>query len=191
MNGERFDALTRLIARGSDRQQSRRSLLRATLAGGLLAASDVSPGVAAPPGNSRSGPSTRRPAVDPLIAELAYQLEYDRDRIIAFVQDEIRYEPYAGALRGPVGTLWSAAGNAVDKAQLLTALLDASSIRTRLVVGAARLGPVSGLSPDHEQTRSATLSDAFGYLINPSGTTPAATPDAARHSPVEVRGVPQ
>jgi transglutaminase-like putative cysteine protease len=185
VKSERFDALARLIAQVGDRQESRRSVLRAAIVGGLAVASGPATGVAAPASRLATRSRNQDAGIDPLIAELAFQLEYDRDRIIAFVQDEIGYEPYAGALRGPVGTLWSAAGNSVDKAQLLAALLDASSIRARLVIGTAKAEDLTaayrqGLA----QPVSEALTGAFGYLINPSGTTPATPaatlPDTAR-----------
>jgi hypothetical protein len=177
VKSERFDALTRLIAQFSDRQESRRSVLRAALAGGLAVAAGPGSGIAAPARRLATRSQNQDAGIDPLIAELAFQLEYDRDRIIAFVQDEIGYEPYAGALRGPVGALWSAAGNAVDKAQLLTALLGASSIRTRLVVGTTKSEDLkAAYRKTLDQPASPALDGAFGYLINPSGTTPATPP---------------
>ncbi len=69
------------------------------------------------------------------IADLAWQLDFDVDRIFRFVADEIRYEPYTGILRGPAGTLAAGAGNSVDKAGLLAALLDASVVRYRFARG--------------------------------------------------------
>ena len=70
------------------------------------------------------------------IAALADSLEFDVEQIFRFVSDEIRYEPYAGVLRGPLGTLWARAGNAVDQALLLGALLDASGLSYRFAMGA-------------------------------------------------------
>ncbi len=61
----------------------------------------------------------------------AAELGFDRERIIQFVQRDIAPEPYQGALRGPLGTLWSAAGNSVDRADLLAALLRSSGERVR------------------------------------------------------------
>ena len=61
-------------------------------------------------------------APDDAVAELAFELEFDQERIFRFVADEIRYEPYIGILRGATGTLETGAGNSVDKALLLAAL---------------------------------------------------------------------
>ena len=57
------------------------------------------------------------------------------DAAVAFVRDEIGYEVYRGSLRGARGALWSAAGNSVDQASLLIALLRAQGIPARYVRG--------------------------------------------------------
>jgi hypothetical protein len=66
---------------------------------------------------------------------MAVALGRDLKRIFSFVQKEIRYEPYAGILRGANGTLLARAGNSVDQAVLLSDLLRASSIPVRFVTG--------------------------------------------------------
>ncbi len=55
--------------------------------------------------------------------------------IFNFVRDEISYESYRGSLRGSRGTLWSNAGNALDQASLLIALLRASGIPAQYAQG--------------------------------------------------------
>lgn len=62
------------------------------------------------------------------VAAKAKALDYDRDRIFAFVRDEVRYEPYFGVLRGAKGTMMGLAGNAADQSVLLAELLMASGI---------------------------------------------------------------
>lgn len=72
---------------------------------------------------------------DPFIIAKAAELGHDAQRLFAFVRDEIGYESYKGSLRGARGTLWSKAGNALDKASLLIALLRASGVPARYVQG--------------------------------------------------------
>jgi hypothetical protein len=69
------------------------------------------------------------------IEDVAARLGYERDALIAFVRDEIRYEAYAGILRGANGTLRARAGNSADQAALLGALLDAAQISHRFAIG--------------------------------------------------------
>lgn len=67
--------------------------------------------------------------------EKAAALNHDPYEIFKFVRDEIKYEVYVGSLRGARGTLWSMAGNALDQASLLIALLRVSGIKARYVTG--------------------------------------------------------
>ena len=69
------------------------------------------------------------------VGALAQDLNFDTDRIFRFVADDVRYEPYAGILRGARGTLAARAGNSLDKSLLLAALLDASLVRYRFARG--------------------------------------------------------
>lgn len=72
---------------------------------------------------------------DPYIVQKAADLNHDPAQIFAFMQNEIGYESYKGSLRGARGTLWSKAGNALDQASLMIALLRASGIPARYVKG--------------------------------------------------------
>lgn len=74
-------------------------------------------------------------AVPDAIADLAASLGHDTERIFRWVQEEIRYEPYPGILRGARGTLLARAGNSADQAVLLADLLKASSVPVRYVSG--------------------------------------------------------
>ncbi|MER2511317.1 MAG: transglutaminase family protein, partial [Nitrosomonas ureae] len=72
---------------------------------------------------------------DPYLVEKANELGYDPQRIFAFVRDEIGFESYVGSLRGARGTLWSKAGNALDKASLMIALLRISGMPAQYTQG--------------------------------------------------------
>jgi transglutaminase-like putative cysteine protease len=109
---------------------SRRDFLKvAGLAGLGVAGSQMVPGF-----GNQEGAAAASAGGDP-ISDLAAALDYDAERIFRFVADEIRYDPYAGILRGARGTLASRAGNSADQALLLAALLDASLLPVRFAVG--------------------------------------------------------
>jgi len=72
---------------------------------------------------------------DPFIIAQASQLGNNPNTIFAFVRDQIGFDVYYGSLRGARGTLWSKAGNSLDRASLLIALLGASGISARYVHG--------------------------------------------------------
>ncbi len=74
--------------------------------------------------------------VTDIVSAMAASLGHDFERIFRFVQEDVRYEPYAGILRGANGTLVARSGNAADQALLLAALLRASGIPVRFVSGA-------------------------------------------------------
>lgn len=61
--------------------------------------------------------------------------EFDEQKVIAFVRDDIRFEQYPGLLRGAEGTLISGAGNALDQALLLATLLKNAGLDARIVHG--------------------------------------------------------
>jgi transglutaminase-like putative cysteine protease len=76
---------------------------------------------------------------DTYITGEAATLGNDPNRIFQFVRDQVGYESYPGALRGARGTLWSMAGNSLDKASLLVALLRASGIPAQYATGTLSL----------------------------------------------------
>jgi len=57
------------------------------------------------------------------IDALVEALDFDAEKIVDFVRNEIAFEQYPGALRGAEGTLASRSGNALDQAVLLAKLL--------------------------------------------------------------------
>ncbi len=78
--------------------------------------------------------TAQAPLTDEVIAK-AKALGNDYVRIYEFVRNTTRNEWYAGSVKGAVGALRSGAGNDVDQASLLTALLRAAGLNTRYVQG--------------------------------------------------------
>ena len=66
---------------------------------------------------------------------LVEKLDYDADKIINFVKDEIYFEQYPGLLRGARGALMSSAGNALDQSVLLATLLGNAGFEARIATG--------------------------------------------------------
>ena len=66
---------------------------------------------------------------------LSKKLGEDVETIFSFVQNEIAYEPYYGALRGPTGCLTARGGNSVDKSLLLVKLLKKAGHEARYAFG--------------------------------------------------------
>lgn len=54
------------------------------------------------------------PEVAAVVARFAADGDLTAEALTQYVRDEVDYDPYRGALRGPVGTLWGQAGNAWD-----------------------------------------------------------------------------
>ena len=61
------------------------------------------------------------------------------------MRDHIGYEAYTGSLRGARGTLWSLAGNALDRSSLLVALLRAAGFTAQYVQGTLRRAQAQSL----------------------------------------------
>lgn len=77
---------------------------------------------------------------DPYIIQKAAELRGATDqetaeKIFEFVRDDIAYEVYVGSLRGARGTLWSNAGNSVDQASLMIALLRVAGVGAEYATG--------------------------------------------------------
>jgi len=116
------------------------------------------------------------------IDDLALQLQFDPERIFRFVADQIRYQPYAGLLRGPVGTLMTRAGNSVDQSALLAALLRASGLEARFAQGAlddAAASAVLGPSASDRATAYRELGEAVSGTGEGGRPASLGPPDAA------------
>lgn len=74
------------------------------------------------------------PAAEHEVEALAATFNGDARAAYAWVRDTIRLDAYAGHLRTPHGVLAARAGNAVDRALLLKALLDTMKVKTRFAL---------------------------------------------------------
>ena len=108
---------------------------------------------------------------DPAIVAKAVALNKDPARIFAFVRDEIGLDFYLGAVRGARGTLLGGAGNNLDRASLLVALLGASNIQSRYVQGSL---PYADAQKVVEQVTNPSLS-AFGCPGNAPRSFPSSS----------------
>jgi hypothetical protein len=158
------------------RRLSRRAFLRAAAASGVGAAGLAGAASAAlRPGGWRQATVAGQLLEGP-VGDLAAALAYDVESIFRFVADEIAYQPYAGSLRGPIGTLAARAGNSVDQSSLLAALLDASLVPYRFAIGrldattAAQV--LAAASRDGSTSKSATLA---GLTLAMPGSAPPST----------------
>jgi hypothetical protein len=77
-------------------------------------------------------PATPRPLT---VEALSVTLEPSPEALLSYVRDEVGIELYAGSLRGPLGTLWSGAGNSLDKSSLLVSLLRRAGFLCRYAQG--------------------------------------------------------
>ena len=112
-------------------------------------------------------------ALDPVIMEKAAELDYEPTKIFAFLNEQVAYQAYEGALRGARGTLWGAAGNSLDEASLGVALFRASGIPAKYASGVLS-GNLSGqlihsMFPEYRET--------VGYLDGAANVSnPASDP---------------
>ena len=139
-------------------------------------------------------------AYGPTIASTAASLGYDLARIVRFVTEEIRYEPYAGVLRGEEATLRGLAGNSADTALLLAALLSEAQIVWRFAAGPLDVAAAKAVR-DTANAGIARVGERWGKAVEtsllptagPGGATPvveaspAASPDDALVADVVAR----
>jgi RHS repeat-associated protein len=117
----------------------------------------------------------------PEIVAQASSLGFDYVQIFQWVRNQVRTEWYAGSMKGAIGTLRQGAGNDVDQASLLIALLRASGGGARYVHGVVQL-PV------------AALAVSLGVADSPAAAATAAVVDTAlsragvAHAPVIAGG---
>lgn len=110
------------------------------------------------------------------IINQAKSLDNDYVQIYEFVRNSIRNEWYAGSIKGAVGVLRSGAGNDVDQASLLSALLRAAGLSTRYVQGVIEM-PVERIASE------------LGLPTSEASQVPAAlTKAGVAFSPVERKG---
>lgn len=89
----------------------------------------------------------------PEIHALAQKLGYSPAKILLYVANEIKFEPYYGSLKGSSATLVAKAGGPTDQASLLIALLRASNIPARYVKGTVQVLDGSPLGKDGRAPR--------------------------------------
>lgn len=73
---------------------------------------------------------TVNPAHD--LEELLFSMAFDAESVVEFVTNSVRFEPYAGTLKGARGTLSARAGNALDQSLLLATLLKDAGADARI-----------------------------------------------------------
>src|SRR5262249_3696572 len=106
--------------------------------------------------------------------------------------DEIAYEAYGGALRGATGTHWGLAGNSVDQALLLAAMLTQAQVSVRFAAGAlddqAASTLLAAMRLDAATARTQAERGGAGGQVA-LGRYPDRTPEqrAALHAPEELR----
>ena len=80
-----------------------------------------------------------RPEVATSIADLAARLYYLPLEMLEYVTNTVVFQPYSGAMKGPLATLQTKAGNDWDTNSLLASLYAAAGIPTRYVAGAVEV----------------------------------------------------
>jgi len=76
-----------------------------------------------------------RPETATSIADLAARLYFLPLKMLEYVTNTVAFQPYSGAMKGPLATLQTKAGNDWDTNSLLASLYGAAGISTRYVAG--------------------------------------------------------
>jgi hypothetical protein len=135
MKEHSIDAIARAVAERAREKRSRRAVLRSAV---CAAATGVAVGVAhetSALARMQEVPLGTRAPGGRTTSEAAFDLALDPMEIFRYVNEQVLYDPYAGALRGATGTLWAMAGNSVDQALLLADLLREALVDVRFVAG--------------------------------------------------------
>ncbi len=101
------------------------------------------------------------------------RLDYDAAAIVDFVRDDVAFHPYAGVLRGPIGTLQSRSGNSLDQSLLLGYLLRTAGFDARIVRGELADADALRLL---RLTKNATVAQSLDYLQAQVGEMTAGIP---------------
>ena len=129
------------------------------------------------------------------VHEFREKLGGDPESVTRFVESEIAYESYSGALRGARGALSARAGNTLDRALLASALLEGSGFETRIVRGgsvephrASRSGSSSQLAPRSTLADEILASASSHFLLiaealDRNGVSAPASTEAASAPP--------
>jgi|GEM_PF-2920765 len=104
----------------------------------------------------------------------AKELGAGLDPLFSLVRDEIRFESYAGVLRGAYGTYLARAGNAADRSLLLALLLKLKGIAARFAMGR--------LSTENAER-------LFAHIFDPPRVAPAPAVQLAENSDAETAGL--
>jgi hypothetical protein len=110
------------------------------------------------------------------VRALAAKLGGDPAVALAWVREHIRSESYRGSLRGAQGVLVSSAGNSLDQALLLAALLAGSGRELRIAQGAGPENPSENAGPapaKDEPLAPETLLQDLRRLAAEQGLAPA------------------
>jgi len=102
----------------------------------------------------------------------------DPQALLKFVSGTIAFEPYAGVLRGPRGTLLAAAGNSLDQALLVRDLIRLARPDLQIRFASATLTPVAAAALLSGVGRSGDSTAGVRRILQAIGGTSATPTDA-------------